>query len=86
MTFTTIYRHYGVTADRSNPCIALVMDNTFEEGKTLIFDHLSRRENGTGLRMYEPEMLAPHEQYIYDLRDNMRACVEVVYGGTFGIG
>jgi hypothetical protein len=43
---------HGETLDPTNPCIALIMANTFVDGKTLIFDHLPRREISDGLVDY----------------------------------
>ncbi len=38
--FITQNPHNGETADPTNPCIGLIMANTFVKGKTLTYDHL----------------------------------------------
>jgi len=71
------------TADETNACIWLVMRNGFEKDKTLIFDHLARREKSEevdGIRDYPQEILDYHETYVDELRSNMSAPVEVVWG------
>jgi hypothetical protein len=71
------------TADETNACIWLVMRNGFEKDKTLIFDHLARREKSEevdGIRDYPQEILDYHETYVDELRNNMSAPVEVVWG------
>ena len=43
----------GEFADETNPCIAMIMDNAFQKGYTLIYDHILRRnENSEGLQKY----------------------------------
>lgn len=42
-SFATDSRNPEDTADRSNGCIAMVMGKAFQEGETLLFDHLHRR-------------------------------------------
>lgn len=51
-SFVTQNPHYGETADPTNPCIGLVIANAFVKGKTLIYDHLARREVVDGLVDY----------------------------------
>jgi hypothetical protein len=71
------------TADETNACIWLVMRNGFKKDRTLIFDHLARREKSEevdGIRNYPQEILEYHEVYVDELRNNMSAPVEMVWG------
>jgi hypothetical protein len=73
------------TADETNACIWLVMHNGFTQGTTLIFDHLARRENSEevdGIRDYSPAILGCHEDFVEEIRANMQAAVEVVWGAA----
>lgn len=77
------------TADETSACIWLVMQNGFKRNKTLIFDHLARRENSEvvdGIRDYPPEILKCHENYVEELRSNMSATVEVLWGASVSGG
>jgi hypothetical protein len=59
------------------------MHNGFEKSKTLIFDHLARRENSEevdGIKDCPPEVLTCHEGYVEEIRRHMSATVEVVWG------
>ncbi len=79
-SFTTMDPHDGETMDESNPCVWLVMANSFVPGKTFIFDHLSRREASDGLKEYPKSILECHEQWLAKLRKFSVARVEIVYG------
>jgi hypothetical protein len=79
-SFITQTPHTGETADPTSPCIALIMANTFVRGKTLIYDHIARREIVDGLLDYPEQILRCHEAWLSALRDNMLAKVEIVYG------
>jgi hypothetical protein len=79
-SFHTLTPHDGETADESNLCIWLVMQNGFQKGQTLIFDHLSRREIVDGIKIYPKEVLKCHEDFTNTIRSNMLAEVEVVWG------
>lgn len=71
--------HNGVTADSSNPCTALVMANGFDD-KTVMVDHVVRREVKDPFAYYPENILRCHEQHLSTVRNHMRAPVEVVYG------
>lgn len=77
-SFVTQYPYHGETADPTTPCIALIMANTFVNGKTLIFDHLARREITDGLVDYPVNILACHEDWLFKIRKNMEAKVEIL--------
>jgi hypothetical protein len=79
-SFVTQYPHNGETADPTTPCIALIMANTFLNGKTLIFDHLARREITDGLVDYPAHILACHEDWLLKIRKSIEAKVEILYG------
>lgn len=79
-SFVTQNPHYGETADPANPCIGLVMANAFVKGKTLIYDHLARREVVDGLVEYPEHILRCHEAWLLKIRRNMLAKVEILYG------
>jgi hypothetical protein len=79
-SFNTNYLNGIETADETNACIYLVMRNGFEKGKTLIFDHLARREKSEevdGINVYPPEILKCHEDLVEDVRTHILATVEV---------
>lgn len=58
------------------------MRNGFETGRTLIFDHLARREKSEvdGINAYTPDILKCHEDFVKSVRKHMLATVEVVWG------
>ena len=59
----------------------MVMGNAFQEGHTLIFDHISRRESKSeGLEAYPEEVIRCHEDFTQQICESMVAKVEVVYG------
>lgn len=70
-------------ADLNNGCIAMVMGNGFEKGKTLLFDHLHRRsEKSEGLQKYPDAVIEAHEEFTHQIMASSAAKVEVVYGGS----
>lgn len=79
-TFITRTPHNGDTEDETNPCIWLIMANTFDKGKTLIYDHLARREGSDGLKEYPPPILQCHEEWLSTIRQRMKAKIEIAYG------
>ena len=73
--------NYGETADATNPCIAIIMGSAFQLGHSLIFDHVSRREEKSeGLQVYPESILHCHESFVQQIRESMQAKVEVIYG------
>jgi hypothetical protein len=57
------------------------MGNAFEKGKSLIYNHLLRRdEKSEGLQNYPEDVKLCHEAYIQKVRESMEAKVEVVCG------
>jgi hypothetical protein len=80
-SFTTLRPRNGETADETNPCIAIIMGNAFEKDKSLIYDHLLRRdEKSEGLQNYPEDVKLCHEIYLQKVRESMEAKVEVIYG------
>jgi len=79
-SFLTQNPHNGETAYPINPCIRLVMANTFVKGKTFIYDHLARREVVDGLVNYPEHILRCHEAWLLKIRRNILAKVEILYG------
>jgi len=57
------------------------MGNAFQEGHTLIFDHIHRRDSKSeGLEVYPEEVIRCHEDFTQQICESMVAKVEVVYG------
>ncbi|KAK1769649.1 hypothetical protein QBC33DRAFT_604725 [Phialemonium atrogriseum] len=80
-SFTASQPEDGETADPSNGCIAMVMGNAYEPGKTLVFDHIHRRDaRSEGIEKYHPELLNCHEEYTDKIGQSMMAKVEILYG------
>ena len=79
-SFSTQTPHNGETADPTNPCIGLIMANSFVIGKTFIYDHLARREIVDGLVDYPENILRCHEAWLFRMRKNMLAKIEILYG------
>lgn len=69
-----------IGADDTNVSIAQVLLAGFTPDKCLLYDHLFRREATDGLRYYPPNILDVHERFTWELRDNMRAIVDVCWG------
>ena len=78
-SFTTSKASNGGFADTTNPCTALVMANAYN-GNGFLFDHCSRREVVDPFLQYTKDILACHEGYLSQIRNNMHAPVEIVYG------
>lgn len=70
----------GRGADDSNVSIAQIMLVGLTPDRCLIYDHLFRREASDGLRHYPPDILDVHEQFIWELRKNMSAVVDICWG------
>lgn len=87
-SFNTNHLNDVETADETNACIWLVMQNGFTKDRTVIFDHLARREETEvldGLRDYLEGILVFHEEYLDEVRTNISATVEIVYVSIFVI-
>ena len=78
-SFTTTKARNGACADTTNPCTALVMANAFNRNG-ILFDHCSRREVVDSFVYYTKDILACHEGYLSQIRNNMHASVEIIYG------
>jgi len=80
-SFTTKSFHTTDAADSSNGCVAMVMGNAFEKGKTLLFDHLHRRSRKSeGLIKYPAAVLKVHEEFTLRITGSSAAKAEIVYG------
>lgn len=80
-SFITLTPRGGETADETNPCVWLIMAaGAFVKGKTLIYDHLARREVVDGLKDYPKRILRCHEEWLSIIRSSMAATVEIAYG------
>jgi hypothetical protein len=80
-SFTT--KSLGSTdiADKSNGCIAMVMGTAFQEGETLLFDHLHRRSRESDcIEQYPQTVLDTHEEFTHQIMASSAAKVEIVYG------
>ena len=78
-SFTTTNARNGACADTTNPCTALLMANTYN-GIGILFDHCSRREVVDPFVYYTKDILACHERYLSQIRNNMHTPVEIFYG------
>jgi len=78
-SFTSTKARNGACADTTSPCTALVMVNAYN-GNSILFDHCSRREVVDPFVYYTKDILACHEGYLTQIRNNMHAPVEIVYG------
>lgn len=59
----------------------MVMGNGFQEGESLIFDHIHRRDpQSHGLKKYPEPVLAAHEDRTRRIMASSAAKVEVMYG------
>jgi hypothetical protein len=79
-TFITRTPHNGETEDETNPCIWLIMANSFVKGKTLIYGHLARREESDGLKEHSPAILQCHEEWLSTVHQHMKAKIEIACG------
>ena len=78
-SFTTTKARNRACADTTNPCTARVMANAFNRNG-ILFDHCSRREVVDSFVYYTKDILACHEGHLSQIRNNMQASVEIVYG------
>ncbi|KAK1770153.1 hypothetical protein QBC33DRAFT_530262 [Phialemonium atrogriseum] len=61
---TTRHTQDSKMADISNGCIAMVIGNAYVPGKTLLFDHIHRRDaRSEGIEQYDPQLLNCHKEY-----------------------
>jgi len=80
-SFSSTQLKNGETADLTNGCINMVMNNAFEKGKSLIFDdYLRRHETSEGDRIYPLSVKQVNASLIHRMRESMEAKVEIVYG------
>lgn len=66
--------------DVSSLSIDQIMSAGFTPDKVLLYDHTFRRERVDGIAAYPPEILNIHESFTSELRSNMAAVVDVVWG------
>jgi len=70
----------GETADPFNPCTRMVMENAFEMGKTVLFDHLHHRSNSCeDIEDTQSQILSRHESFTFDILESLAAKVIIVY-------
>ena len=80
-SFTTKSVSSENIAEPSNGCIAMVMGNAFEEGESLLFDHIHRRAHTSdGLITYPESIIMLHENFTRRIIGSSAAKVEIVYG------
>ena len=61
--------------------MAMVMGNGFQEGRTLLFDHLHRQSTKSeGLQTYPEAVVNAHEDFTHLIMGSSAAKVEIVYG------
>ncbi|KAJ5166899.1 uncharacterized protein N7482_005680 [Penicillium canariense] len=73
----------GEIDDPSNPCIAQLHDVGLSAGNCLIFDHSARREDSRHCKMlYPPDLWDIHEAFVFALRSNIEAVVEICWGAN----
>ena len=59
----------------------MVMGNAFQEGETLVSDHLHRRSaKSEGFDQYTQAVINAHEEFTHQIMASSTAKVEVVYG------
>jgi hypothetical protein len=59
----------------------MIMGNGFQEGKTLLFDHLHRQSaKSEGLKTYPETVINTHEDFTHQIMGSSAAKVEIVYG------
>lgn len=70
----------GEVADLTNPCIAQLSGNVYQEG-TLIYDQILRREEKSEASENYPEAVVRcHETFVRKIRESSEAKVEVIHG------
>jgi hypothetical protein len=69
------------TADPSNGCTAMIMNNNAFRQNTLMFDHIHRRScNCEDIENYPPQVLQDHEDFTKRIMASSAAKVEIAYG------
>ena len=59
----------------------MIMGNGFQEGKTLLFDHLHQQSvRSDGLKTYSETVINTHEDFTRQIMGSSAAKVEIVYG------
>jgi len=82
-SMTTSKLKDGATADSSNGCIRMIMNNGYKQGETLIFDHLHRRsKKSDGVKTYPHEILQCHEGFTRQIYEFMTSPVVIINGQT----
>ncbi|KAH8775347.1 hypothetical protein F5883DRAFT_385456, partial [Diaporthe sp. PMI_573] len=71
---------YKIGADVTNVSIAQIMKAGFSLDKCLIYDYLFQRKVSDGLQYCPQDILKVYEQFTWNLRNNMRAIVDVCWG------
>lgn len=61
-------------------CISQLLQIGFSPDNCLFYDHLFRREKTLELRVYPEPIFNIHERFIFSLRKEMHAVVEIVWG------
>ena len=80
-SFTTKSVSSENIADPSNGCIAIIMGNAFEEGESLLFDHIHRRAHTSdGLKTYPESIIMLHENFTRRITGSSAAKAKIVYG------
>jgi hypothetical protein len=80
-SFTTEHPEGGETADYTNGCVAMLMGNAYEPGRTLLFDHVHRRDHTSeAIAEYNPQVLQVHEDFTNRIAEASLAKVEIIYG------
>ena len=71
----------GETADPFNPCTRMVIENAFEMGKTVMFDHLHHRPHSCeDIEDTQSQILRRHESFTFDILESLEAKIIIVYG------
>lgn len=79
-SFSTNIASNGEIADRTNPCISMVMGTAYPKN-ALLYDQIHRRDHEShGYTHYPPRVRAAHFSFSQDLFETSRAKVELVYG------
>ena len=80
-SFSTIQNAYdGETADDSNPCIRMILENGYAENKALIMDHLhDRSHTSEDITEVDSPTLQRHEEFTSEILESLEAKVVIVY-------
>ena len=84
-SFSTIQNVYedGETADDSNPCIRMILENGYAENKALIMDHLHYRSHTSeDITEVDSLTLQRHEGFTSEILESLEAKVVIVYGSN----